>query len=58
VALTVAALVLWAFSGWTWWAPVVLVGGLIVVRLALGLFPPQWRQWGQQLGPWSRSQPR
>lgn len=39
---------LWAWSGWSWWAGVAVVAGLIVVRLALGLVPPEWR------GPTSR----
>jgi hypothetical protein len=50
LSLVVAALTLWAFSGWTWWVLAVLVGGLIVVRLALGLFPEQWRRWA---GNWA-----
>lgn len=44
VSLVAAALTLWAFAGWTWWVLAVLVGGLIVARLALGLFPEPWRQ--------------
>lgn len=45
---TAAALVLWAWSGWSWWAGAAVVAGLVVVRLALGLVPPEWR------GPGSR----
>lgn len=43
-----AALVLWALSGWTWWVVVPVVGGLVVVRLALGLFPREWRPWASR----------
>lgn len=50
VSLAAAAVVLWAFSGWTWWAAVPLIGGLIVVRLPLALFPPLWRPWASQWG--------
>jgi hypothetical protein len=43
-----AAAVLWAWSGWSWWAGAAVIAGLVVVRLALGLVPTDWR------GPASR----
>ncbi len=43
--LFVAALVLWWFTDWTIWVLLPLIGGLILVRLAMPLFPPAWRGW-------------
>jgi hypothetical protein len=43
--LFAAALVLWWFANWTIWVLLPLIGGLILVRLAMPLFPPAWRGW-------------
>lgn len=49
VSVAVVAGVLWAWSDWTLWVLVPLIGGLAVARLVLGFFPPHWRNWGTGL---------
>ena len=40
--------ILWAFSGFAWWVPVVGIGLLILLRLVMPLTPRSWRAW---MGP-------
>jgi hypothetical protein len=49
VSAAVPAGVLWIWSDRTWWVLVPLIGGLIVARLLIGLFPPHWRDWASGL---------
>jgi hypothetical protein len=43
--LFVAALVLWGFTGWTWWILLPLFGASLIIRLVMSLFFEAWRQW-------------
>lgn len=45
LALAVAAVILWAFAGWTWWVLLPLLVGGIVVRLLVWLFFEPWKDW-------------
>lgn len=44
-ALAAAALVLWAFAGWTWWVLLPLFIASLVVRMVVWLFFEPWKDW-------------
>ncbi len=46
--LTAAGVVLWIFSGFTFWVFAVGLGGILIARLVVGLFPTSVRRW---MGP-------
>jgi hypothetical protein len=43
VSVTVVAGVLWAWSKFTWWIIIPLVGGLLIAHLLIPIFPKHWR---------------